>query len=241
MNFSLIWIVLIVCLAGFTHGLSGFGFGLVAMGLLPLVMDFKEAVALVVLYGAVTVCLTLFTLRTHYRWREGIALIAGSCLGVPLGVYGLVHMNETLLRHAFGGVMCFFAAGELLSPGKSRILLPSKMEWPIGLVSGSLSGAFNMGGPIAVAYAYTRPWNKEQAASFLQVLFGTSAVMRIIFMGSEGLFHARILKVSLWGFFPLFLAIWLGNRYFSKMPQKNLKTGTFVFLIVMGVVHLLSP
>ncbi|MEY4089581.1 MAG: hypothetical protein RJB55_1852, partial [Verrucomicrobiota bacterium] len=43
---SIVLLVAIVTVAAFAQGLTGFGFGLVAMALLPLFMDFKDAVAL---------------------------------------------------------------------------------------------------------------------------------------------------------------------------------------------------
>jgi uncharacterized membrane protein YfcA len=86
----MIFSVFVICLAGFAQGLTGFGFGLVAISLLPLMMNLKEATALTALLNLVVCSMTFYSLRRHYHWRRGWGLIVGASLGVPLGVYMLI-------------------------------------------------------------------------------------------------------------------------------------------------------
>jgi uncharacterized protein len=239
MNWPLILAVLIVCLAGFVHGLGGFGFGLVAMALLPMLMSLHAAVAVVVLLTVLVVGVTFIQMRAHYSWRQGLWLVVGSCVGTPLGVLFLIKMDEIFLRHFLGGVMFLLAFNELLIFRKKGVPIPSALAFPIGLVSGGLGGAFNMGGPPAIAFAYTQPWSKEQVMALLQVVFGVSMLARLAMLGSTGLITTQSLKIGIWSIVPMLLALALGRRCFTRISRDHLKKGAFIFLAVMGLKYLI--
>jgi len=239
MNWSLVLSVLIVCLAGFVHGLGGFGFGLVAMALLPMLMSLHDAVAAVVLLTVVVVGVTFLKMRAHYSWRQGLWFVVGSCVGTPLGVAFLIKMDERFLRHCLGGVMVLLAFNELFIFRKKGLPIPSFLAFPIGLVSGSLGGAFNMGGPPAIAFVYSQPWSKEQVTALLQVVFGTGIVVRLTLLGSAGMMEGKLWQIGAWGVVPMLFAMALGRRCFAIISRDHLKRGAFIFLAVMGLKYLI--
>lgn len=230
--------ILVVCLAGFTQGLTGFGFGLVAMPLLLLLqINLKEASALTVLLNLIVCGMTFFSTRRHYSFRLGLGLVVGSCLGVPLGIYALVRLDEGLLIHFLGGVMILMAANELILARVLPVRISPHLGIPMGLISGGLTGAFNMGGPPAVAYAYSQPWTKEQIVAVLQVVFGLSTLLRLVLLGGTGFMITPLLITGLWSIVPLMLFIALGQKYFSRISQPLLKQATFLFLGAMGIKY----
>ena len=234
-------IIVVVCLAGFAQGLSGFGFGLVAMPLLLLLMNLKEAAALTVLLNVLVCGMTFLSTRNHFSLRQGLGLVIGTCLGVPLGVYALVRLDDVLLLRVLGAAMVVMCAHEFIIVRVHSLHLSPRLGLPFGLLSGSLSGAFGMGGPPAVAFSYSQPWSKEQIVALLQVVFGLSAVLRLLLLGSAGLLARSLLLTSLWTVAPLAGAILLGQRCFVKIPQPALRSATFAFLGAMGLKYLLFP
>lgn len=237
----IILIILVVCLAGFTQGMTGFGFGLVAMPLLLMLMNLKEAAALTVLLNLLVCGMTFFSTRNHYSFRQGLGLVAGTCLGVPVGVYALVRLDEILLLRVLGAAMVLMSANELILARGRAIHVSPRLGLPFGLLSGGLSGAFGMGGPPAVAFAYSQPWSKEQIVALLQVVFGLSAVLRLLLLGSAGLLARPLLLTGLWSLLPLAGAILLGQKCFARIPQPVLRKATFVFLGLMGLKYLIFP
>lgn len=231
--------ILVICLAGFAQGLTGFGFGLVAMGLLPMLMNLKEAVAFSTLLNLIVCGMTFFSLRSHYSWRRGLDLVVGACLGVPIGFYLLVKFDEGFLLRLLGSLMLLLAINELFMARLKSIRMPPQFGFPFGVVSGGLSGAFNMGGPPAIAFTYSQPWSKEEIVATLQIIFGISALMRLILVGSAGFFSAHILRTGCWSVLPLVASIALGQKYFEHIPQAALKKATFVFLGAMGIKYLI--
>lgn len=231
--------VLVISLAGFAQGLTGFGFGLVAIALLPLVMNLKEAVTLTALLNLVVCIKTFLSIRAHYSWRQGRDLVVGACLGVPVGVYMLVQVDEVLLLRVLGGLMLLFSAAELILARAQPLRLSSRLGLPFGVVSGGLSGAFGVGGPPAIAFTYSQAWSKEQVVAVLQVVFGLSALLRLLLLGNAGLLATPLLCAGFWSVLPLLAAVALGQRSFSRIPQPVLKQAAFLFLWSMGLKYLL--
>ncbi len=149
-------IIATLSLAGFVQGLTGFGFGLVCMSLLPAILGVKHAAALSTVFALIVTIATFIRVYRDYNWRQGLPFLVSSCLGVPVGVYFLEKSSEALLLKALGALMVLFAAREFLlkSPVRS---ISHVFSVPFGLFSGSLSGAFNLGGIPIATYAYAHP------------------------------------------------------------------------------------
>lgn len=232
--------IAILAFAGFTQGLTGFGFGLVSMALLPLALPLKDAVVVVAALNVAACATTLFATRRHFSWRRGAGLALGSCAGVPIGFQALVHLDSQMLLHALGAVMGLFAVSELFLARRFRPQFPTWVGFPVGLVSGGLGGAFNIGGPPVIAYAYLQPWAKEEIVATLQLVFGTSALIRLALVGHSGLLRSDLLQLALLALLPMLAGIALGGRLLQRVPREPLKFAVFVFLLVMGAKYLLT-
>ena len=82
-------ILLIFAVSAFAQGVMGFAFGIVAMTLLPLVMGFKDAVALLAILNAGVMLFALYLQRSSFRWGDARNLVIGSLIGIPVGgIYG---------------------------------------------------------------------------------------------------------------------------------------------------------
>src|SRR6476661_3414671 len=129
-------VALVVCLAGFAQGLSGFGFGLIAMPLLPLFMNLQDAVALTVPLNLVVCITTFYSIRHHYSWRKGLGLVIGTCLGVPIGVFALRYLPQAVLLRTLGAVLIAFSLHELVFSRAKTVALSPRLGLPCGILSG---------------------------------------------------------------------------------------------------------
>jgi uncharacterized membrane protein YfcA len=233
------WLFLALALlcAGFVQGLSGFGFGLVSMSLLPLFLGVKQAAAISTVFSLLA---TVTIFARHYReynWRLGLAFLCSVCVGVPLGVYFLQQASEIILLRLLGTIMLIFAVREFLLR-KQPQTIPSALTVPLGLFSGALSGAFNLGGIPSAAYAYAHPWSRGQIMAFLQVMITVSCILRVIFYSRVGLLkefswlYAALLAI------PLYAAIWLGHFVLGRVSPTHLRKGIFVFIGLSGAYYL---
>jgi len=234
--------VVAVTLAGFVQGTLGFGFGMVAMALLPFAISVKEASPLVVLLTLPAVIILFCVHWRHCSLREGWLLVLGTCVGTPLGVYLLAIAPERLLMRSLGFFLLLFAVQELWSAwrGKSKFHLKRWTGFPIAAFGGALGGAFNCGGPPVVAYVYSQSWNKERIVAMLQLVFTMGAALRMLSMIHEGLFTPHVLTIGIWSAAPVFITLMLGTRVMKKLSTARLRTVVFVFIGIIALKFLLT-
>lgn len=223
--------------AGFVQGLCGFGFGLISMSLMPLFMGIKEAAVISTTFTLLATVTTFVRHCREYNWRLGAGFLLSVCLGLPLGVFFLERSSEALLVRMLGAVMLIYAAREFLFPSRSENF-PRAWTVPLGLFSGALSGAFNLGGVPSAAYAYAHPWSRGQIMAFLQVMITLSCLLRIAFYHKAGLVAGipwtRVLLLAI----PLYAAIWLGHFTLQRTHPRRMRQGIFLFITVSGFYYL---
>src|SRR2546430_2200574 len=128
------FLALALLCAGFVQGLTGFGFGLVSMSLMPLVIGVKQAAAISTVFSTLATVTTFVRHYRDYNWRRGLTFLASVCLGVPVGVYFLDRGSESMLLRVMGIIMILFAAPEFLDgPGAGAYLHSS--AWPGSITS----------------------------------------------------------------------------------------------------------
>lgn len=226
----------LVC-AGFVQGLTGFGFGLVCMSLMPLFLDIKQAAAISTVFTLVATIATFFRHAHDYNWRLGLVFLLSVCFGVPIGVYLLNRASEPVLVRVLGCVMLALAAREFILKQGHRPI-PRPLTIPLGVFSGGLSGAFNLGGMPTAAYAYANPWTRGQIMAYLQVMITVSCAMRMVFYSRFGFFrefswtHALLICV------PLYAAIFAGHACLEKISPKQMRRIVFSFIAAAGVYYL---
>jgi len=226
----------LIC-AGFVQGLTGFGFGLVSMSLLPLFLDIKHAAAISTVFSLLAT-VTTFVRHSHdYNWRLGLPFLISVCVGVPFGVYFLEKMDEKILLHVLGVTMLALAAREFFFNKKMEAFHPA-LTVPLGIFSGGLSGAFNLGGTPTAAYAYANPWSRGQIMAFLQVMITVSCLLRMIFYSKFGYFGEFSWKRGLLLMIPLYAAIALGHWALEKIPPQRMKQGVYLFIAGAGIYYL---
>jgi len=226
-----------LCCAGFVQGLSGFGFGLVSMCLLPLFMEIKEAAVISTAFTLVSTAITFARYYREYQWRLGTGFLVSVCVGLPLGVLFLERSSEHLLARILGALMLSYAGRELLL-GKRNEPLPRVCTVPLGIFSGAMSGAFNLGGVPSAAYAYSQPWSRGQIMSFLQVMISISCVLRLVFYSNAGLLQRISWTQALLLVIPLFGTIWFGNWVLKRAHPARMRQIIFVFIALAGFYYL---
>jgi uncharacterized membrane protein YfcA len=229
----------VLALAGFVQGLTGFGFGMIAMGLLPQVLGLERAQAIVTVAGLTAfLAMTGLTLR-DVRWSS-VDLWISSTIGVPLGFLVLTELPQAALLRLLGLFICVLALFELAVARGRTQRLPSWAGWGVGLASGALSGAFNIGGPPLVAYIYGQPWSNQERVATLSGLFLTTGLIRLALLLVAGELTGATWGAAAWAAGPMVLAVVGGNRALRHLPQRGLAVAVNVALLVLGGRYLIT-
>jgi uncharacterized membrane protein YfcA len=229
--------LLIIGLAGFLQGAIGFGFGILAVTLLSLFSNIREASVLVALSGLSINIALWWRLRNHFQWKQVAPLILSTVIGVPLGVLFLKYTSIKWLQVVLGGWLILTSLYSLI-PKTHRKKWPTVAGIPSGILAGLFQGAFAMGGPAAIPYVASQQFSKFRYSASLQMLFLTSSLTRLICLGATGLFTIDKVGISLLGAIVAIGSSQLGLKVLDSIPELELRKGTAVTLLMLGIRYM---
>lgn len=227
------WELAAVCgavfLAAGTQQLSGFGFALMAVPLLSLVIGTKDAVALSSLSGLAGT--TLMAVRLRHRTDRPVVgrLILGAIVGMPLGIVLLRRVPAAPLQVAVSVVV--LAAVAVLASGFRLKRESPRTEVGAGFVSGMINTSIGVGGPPVVIVL--------QAAEHEQHAFRATTVSYFLLANLIALplfFASGVVDDSTWaaGLFAVPAAL-LGTLAFERVAYR-VRTEQFRVLVLCLLV-----
>lgn len=164
----------------------------------------------------------------------------GTIVGVPLGFGVLSALPHGLVLRTLGLALCALVVFDLATSRKEAVHWPGWTGWFAGLASGTLSGAFNIGGPPLVAFVYGRPWPKEQQVATLSGVFLTGGIIRVGLLLSQGEVGTTSWTSTAWAVGPLLAAVACGHRLLKYVPQRGLRLVVQMFLLALGARYLIA-
>jgi hypothetical protein len=226
-------------MAAFVQGVTGFGSALVAMPLLALVLDVRAAAALVALLSLAINLALLLPARRALPWRMVAPLLAGSVVGVPLGVLFLAGADPRVARGILGAVL-IVASAAMLRARRTHLGPELGPALVAGALAGLLGGAFNANGPVVTLYAAARGWGKEETHATLQLYFFASGLAIAALHGAAGITDRRVLLAAALALPALALGSLAGWAVQRRVSEKRFRTLLLVALLGVGAVLLAS-
>lgn len=228
---------LIIFLATVFRSAFGFGESLVAVPLLALFMPIDLAVPLSVL---VSVTIAGFVVvqdhkKIHFKSAGNLTIYA--ILGIPAGLWLLVHVEESLVKVILGLIIILFAI-YLLTGKKLTELRNDDQRWLFGcgFLSGVLGGAYGINGPPLVVYGAKRRWSAQHFRATLQAYFLIASMVGLIGYGISGLFTWVLFRYYCWSLPALIPAILLGRFINARMKDDQFFSYSYMVLLGLGIL-----
>lgn len=177
---------LIVLIASIAQGLTGFGFALIAVPLLSLVLPFNQIVPIVVGLSLVSNLVMIWRLYKHVELKKIWLLIVFGFIGIPIGGYLLLVSDGVILKISVGLLILGFAILLL-----RRVTFPIRNEYlaypTVGLLSGILNGSISASGPPLVLFLANQ--GKDQQVfkanlAFYSIFLNLSTIAVFYFNGT---------------------------------------------------------
>lgn len=225
--------------AGFLQGVSGFGAALLAMPLLVLVLDVREAVTLSLLNGLVINLFMSLHLKRHFDWRKILPLIVGCVPGVYMGVTILKKVNPAYFKMSLGGLIISYALYCILGRGGQK-RIGRGWAYVAGFATGTIGSAFSAGGPPAIIYTTLTGWKKDEIKATLAALFFFTTTMALAGHYFTGLTTPHVLRLFGVTALPVLGGVFLGSQFCKKMKTKAYLSIIYYLLIGLGVMLVVS-
>lgn len=232
-------IALIVFAAAFAQSLTGFGFALVVMPLVTIVLGVRTAAPVVALAGVTVYAINLARYRRAINVPEVLRLAVASAVGVPFGIWVLSNASEDLVMRILGLILVAYAAYSLLQPGTQRALSRGWV-YPAGFLAGCLGGAYNTPGPPVVVYGSMRKLPRDEFRAVLQTLFFINGVLVVTSHALAQHLTREVLVYYLCAVPALALGILVGSVVDPRVNHDQFRRIVTVMILVLGLTLLLG-
>ena len=237
---TLAWAVgaLVIFVASFVMGLTGFGIALVAMAFLPYLMTPADAIVLLTIYALVFSVVVVVQLRRDLTPRALVDLTLGTLAGTPLGVWVLASLPASALNRLIGAVLVLVVVLEI------RRALPERLEgrgWGLGagFLAGLVGGAVGTPGPPVIVYAATQGWSPRTMKANIMGFFVLNQGATLLGYWWAGLLTATVLTLTVTMALPALAGLLAGVALFGRLNPVRFRRAVFALLLVSGLVLLI--
>lgn len=232
----LVYSIVCVFLAAIVRGYSGFGFSLLTITALSLVLAPAEIVPSIFMLEMAASLHLLPSIWTDVHWRSLLPLVIGCAIATPIGVFALARVPAAPMQIALAVFVMIttilFWRGFALSaiPGPAGSVAA-------GAASGLFNGAFGIGGPPAILFYFSTPAaHAVGRASLIAFFFATDAI-GLVMLAREHLVTADAFERALVFIVPLIIGVWLGARAFKGADPVVFRK---IVLVLLGILAALT-
>lgn len=239
MEGTLILILTILFLAALTRSTFGFGDALVGMPLLTIVAGIQTATPVIQMFGTTIAISILIRQWRHADLRSAWKLILSALVGIPIGLYYLKEVNESIVKIILALVIILFALYQIIKP-KVISLKNDRLAFLFGFLGGILGGAYNTNGPPVIFYGTLRGWDPSRFRATMQGYFLPTGSAIMIGHLLAGLWTPTVIRYYITGLPVVIAAILLGNFLNKKFQREKFIRYVYFILIGLGIFLLVD-
>ncbi len=237
---SIIILFLVTALSSFVQRVSGFGFAIVLMTVLPYLMpSYAEAVTLCSILAGTSALVTAIRYRRHFVFKNFTTIMTSSMVAAFFAIMFLNAVDGSVIKKVLGIVLILL--GLFFVFFKDRIVVKPTLGVQLGLgsLSGIMGGLFAMQGPPAVIYFMGATSSKEEYVALTQWYFFIGNLFMSVYRATYGMVTAEVGETYLITLPATFLGLWIGSKVFHKLRNDILRKIIYAFLVVSGAVAVL--
>ena len=232
---TLVYAVACIFGAAVVRGYSGFGFSLLAITALSLLLPPAETVPSVFIMEVAASLHLLPGVWRDIHWRSLLWLSIGCLIGTPAGVYALAHAPSAPMTLALSVFVLVSAA--LLAQGYALKSMPgAAATLATGTASGLFNGSFGMGGPPVILFFFSTPAGAAAGRASIIAFFLLTDITGLVWQGTEGLLHSATVWRALLFLPALIAGVWLGNRGFSNANPEAFRRWVLRLLMLVAIL-----
>lgn len=231
---ALAYLAVVVMIAAYVRGFAGFGFALISVPSLALLLPPSEVVPALFLTSMGSAAHLVPRVWREVHWRSVNWMLVGAIAATPVGVALLSAIPAAEMRIAIALIVLVTAI--LLWQGFALTVIPGRAPaFATGVASGFLNGSAGIGGPPVVIFYFSSPAAGAVGRASLIVYFFVLDLVGIGATAAAGLITAKTLLLALLILPPLMLGIWLGHRRFIATDPTLFRKLVLMLLIALAV------
>jgi uncharacterized membrane protein YfcA len=228
------FVIAVVLVAGTAQTVTGFGFALVAVPFLIIVLEPEQVVVLTSLLALTNSALVAGRVFDRVPWPTVGRMLAGSLAGMPLGLMVLLFAPDDALRIGVGVASILMALA--LRSGLTFERRGTAGELIAGATSGVLNTSTSMNGPPVVLYLTGRRLPPDEFRGGLSAYFFISGLISIAAFAVSGVFTWKAAALAAFALPAVFVASAIGHAVVGRVNQELFRRLVFALLIGTATV-----
>lgn len=226
--------------AAFVQRVSGFGFGIFIMTVLPYLMpSYGEATALSGMLALVTSAIIVYKMKKFIPWHKLLPILITFLVISWFAIQFVSLAGDGLLKKILGIVLIQTSIWFFFFSDKIHIRPTMFMQVSMGTVSGVMGGLFGMQGPPAVLYFLSCAERKEEYMAMAQCYFLVGNLMMTVFRAYHGFVTSTVCISWCYGIAAVLIGTWLGALVFKRIPINILRKIIYAYMGISGIIALL--
>ena len=233
-----VFAAVVVGLAATAQMVSGFGFALLAVPMMGIVVDLKTAVVVCTICGTSSNTYQAIVDKGHRDGRIAIRLIIASMAGMPFGWFLLERATSDQLKIVVGCVVLV----AIVALSRLKVALPrlSVFDWVAGLVSGALAIATSTNGPPLVILLRAKRLSPDEFRSTINSIFSVIAMVSIVVFVIGGRVTTDVMIATAFSVPSLVGGIVAGRRLRSILSDSIFWRLVLILLVATAIASILT-
>lgn len=226
--------------AAFVQRVSGFGFGIFIMTVLPYIMpSYGEATTLSGLMAMVTSLIIAIRNYRYLHWKKLFIILFTFLIVSYIAVQFVSIASDGILKKLLGGILIFASIWFLFLSKRVHLPATVPVQISMGTISGLMGGFFGMQGPPAVLYFISSAKQKEEYMAMAQMYFLLGNIFMTGYRAQCGYLTTTVLHDWCCGIVAVLIGTTLGSIVFRFVSLDILRKIIYAYMAISGIIALL--
>jgi uncharacterized membrane protein YfcA len=234
---NLVLVAATIAVAALLQSASGFGFSLIAVPVISILVGARTAVVATDTLAFVLIGSLVIMERRRVQTGSLRLVTASALVGMPMGLWILTHVGDRPLAIVIASVVIVLTLAlmfGLAAPERAGI------DVLAGFTSGVLATSTGTNGPPLVLALHARGVPPAEFRATLAAAFALQDVVAMIGFGITGHFTAAVWRVVAAGLPALLVGRLVGERVFARLDQRRFRAVVLGVLLATGVISLVE-
>lgn len=220
-------------LAGLLRGFAGFGYAVMVVLGLNLLLPAQQALATAILLD-LACCVGLLPQAMAHCHRPLLGrLLVGMLLALPLGIWAVNWLPASAMSLLVGALS--LVGGLLLLFQVPLRPLARRFAVGAGIASGLAMTTASAGGPPLMVYLLNQPIAASAQRATAILFFALCSAATLVGLALSGLLDRQVLTLGAWMLIPSLLGNQIGQSLFRRYPGLDYRRGVAPLLILMSL------
>jgi uncharacterized protein len=225
----------VVALAAAAQAVSGFGFALIGVPLVAVLVGPKEAVVGLTIVGLILVAQLSLRGRGHVDRPSVTVVTAAAIVGMPIGLLVITRADDRVLTIAIATAVIAFS---LLLWRGARLPAGRPTDVVAGFTSGVLATSTGTSGPPVVIALSAKRMEPAEFRATISMIFLVQGSVALVLFAIGGQITRDAVAVALAGLPGVIVGSIVGERGFRRLDTPTFRRVVLGMLFLSGVVAL---